>query len=51
MNNILNIISSSSQGNCYIYNKDLMIDIGVSFIKVKPYLKDIKLILLTHGHL
>lgn len=50
INNILNIIASSSAGNCYIYNKDLMIDIGVSYKKVKPYLKDIKLILLTHAH-
>ena len=50
MNNVLNIISSSSAGNCYIYNEDLMIDIGVSYIKAKPYLKDIKLLLLTHSH-
>lgn len=50
MNNILNKIASSSSGNCYIYNQDLMIDIGVSFKKIKPYLKDIKLILLSHCH-
>lgn len=50
MNDILNIISSSSKGNCYIYNKDIMLDIGVSFIKIKEYLKDINLILLTHCH-
>lgn len=50
MNSILNIISSSSKGNCYIYNKDLMIDMGVSYTRVKPYLKDIKLLLLTHIH-
>ena len=51
MNNILNIISSSSKdGNCYIYNQDLMIDIGVSFAKIKSYIKDIKLLCLTHEH-
>ena len=51
MNNIFNVISSSSKtGNCYIYNKDLMIDIGVSFSKIKPYIKDIKLLCLTHEH-
>lgn len=50
MSSILNTLASSSAGNCYIYNKDLMIDIGVSYAKVKPYLKDIKLLLLTHAH-
>lgn len=49
-NNILNIISSSSKGNCYIYNKDLMLDIGVNFVKIKPYIRDLKLLLLTHRH-
>ena len=50
MNEILNIISSSSKGNCYIYNKDLMLDIGVSFAKIKPYIRNLKLLLLTHRH-
>lgn len=50
MNNILNIISSSSSGNCYIYNQDLMIDVGVSFVKIKSYIKNIKLLCLTHQH-
>lgn len=51
VNNIFNVISSSSKtGNCYIYNKDIMVDIGVSFNKIKPYIKDIKLLLLSHQH-
>lgn len=50
MNDILKIISSSSKGNCYIYNNDLMIDVGVSYKKIKHCLKDIKLILLSHIH-
>lgn len=50
MNDILNIISSTSSGNCYIYNKDIMLDIGVNFKKIQPYIKDIKLVLLTHIH-
>ena len=49
-NNILDIVSSSSAGNCYIYNQDLMIDIGVSFAKVKKYIQQVSLILLTHVH-
>lgn len=50
MSDIINTISSSSKGNCYIYNKDLMLDIGVSFAKIKPYIRDLKLLLLTHRH-
>lgn len=45
-----NIISSSSKGNCYIYNQDLMIDIGVAFAKIKPYINNIKLLCITHIH-
>lgn len=43
-----NIISSNSTGNCYIYNEDLMLDIGVAFSKIKPYIRKIKLLCLTH---
>lgn len=50
MNDILNVISTGSLGNCYIYDRELMVDVGVAFSKIKPYLKDIKVILLTHQH-
>ena len=50
MNQILNKIASSSSGNCYIYNDDLMIDIGVPFNKIDPWYIGIKLLLLTHRH-
>ena len=44
------ILSSSSNGNCIIFNKFLAIDMGVSYKQVKPYLKELKIILLTHVH-
>ena len=47
---IYNIISSGSEGNCEIAFKYVMIDCGVSFKKIKPYLKDIKIIFLSHKH-
>lgn len=47
---ILKKIASSSNGNCYIYNDDLMVDIGVAFNKIKNNYKNIKLLLLTHRH-
>ena len=49
-NEILNKVASSSSGNCYIYNKDIMVDCGVPFNKIKPYYKEIKLLLLSHIH-
>lgn len=45
-----NIISSGSKGNCIIYNKNIMVDIGVSYKAIKDFEKDIQLVLLTHIH-
>ena len=50
MNDIYNILGSSSQGNCVIYNKDIIVDVGLPYSKIKTYLNDIKLILLSHIH-
>ena len=43
-----NIISSSSDGNAILINDKVLIDCGVSYNKLKPFIKDIKVILLTH---
>ena len=45
-----NIINSNSDGNAIIVNKILMLDCGVPYTKIKPYLKDIKLIFISHIH-
>ena len=34
-----NIIGSSSKGNCIIVEDLLMLDVGVSYSKIKKYLK------------
>jgi len=44
------IISSSSKGNCVIVENFLMLDVGVSYKKIKEKLKDIKLIFISHSH-
>lgn len=44
------IISSSSNGNCIIVNDFLMLDCGVSYKKIKPYLNKIKIIFISHIH-
>lgn len=45
-----NIVSSGSKGNAVLYFDSVMVDCGVSFSSVKPYLYDLQLILLTHRH-
>jgi len=47
---IINIINSGSDGNAIIYYDDILVDCGLPFKKIEPYLKNIKYILLTHEH-
>ena len=44
-----NIISTGSKGNAVIIN-DILIDIGVPYKTLEPYLKSIKYIFITHIH-
>ena len=44
------VLATGSTGNCVILNGAIAIDIGVPFKKVKPYAKDLLLVLLTHVH-
>ena len=46
----VNIINSGSDGNAVIIYKTILIDCGVSFKKIRPFLKDLKIVLLTHIH-
>lgn len=43
------IVDSGKTGNCVIIN-DVMVDCGVAFSKIKPYLDGIRYLLLTHIH-
>lgn len=45
-----NIIATGSSGNAVLINDEILIDIGVPWAKLKPYAKQIKLVLLTHVH-
>lgn len=44
------ILSSSSSGNCLIFNNYMAIDMGIPYGQIKPYLKELKVVLLTHIH-
>ena len=45
-----NIISSGSMGNSVIYHNSIMVDCGLPYSHIKPYLYDIQIVLLTHEH-
>lgn len=45
-----NIISTGSKGNAVILNDEILIDCGVPYKSIKPYVKGLKLVLLTHIH-
>ena len=44
------ILATGSKGNCVIVNDEIAIDMGISYKKLEPYVKKLKLVLLTHVH-
>lgn len=45
-----NVISTGSAGNAVIVNDSVLIDCGVPFKAVRPFMHHLKLVLLTHIH-
>ena len=45
------IINSGSDGNSVVLEKNILIDAGVAYKKIEPFMGDLKLVLLTHEHL
>lgn len=44
------VINTGSDGNATVLNHKVLIDCGVTFKKLKPYIKNLQLVLLTHIH-
>lgn len=44
------VINTGSDGNATVLNHKVLIDCGVTFKKLKPYIKELQLVLLTHKH-
>jgi hypothetical protein len=44
------IISTGSKGNCIVVNGNMMLDVGIPYKNIKNYLKDIKIIFISHRH-
>jgi len=47
---MFNIISTGSKGNAVVISDFILIDCGVSYKLLEPYIKQLKLVLLTHEH-
>ena len=45
-----NIIGSGSSGNAVIIDDRILIDAGMPYSRISPYIKDLQLVLLTHVH-
>lgn len=45
-----NLLATGSTGNCLILNKFLALDMGITFKKLKPFYKDLKLVFISHCH-
>lgn len=45
------VIQTGSKGNAVVINGEILIDCGVPYKKLEPYVKGLKLVLLTHRHL
>ena len=44
------IISTGSKGNAVVVNKRLLIDCGIPYRAIRPYVSGLKVVLLTHVH-
>lgn len=47
---VYNVLSSGSSGNCVIYHNSIAVDMGISYSLIKPYQRNLQIVLLTHIH-
>jgi phosphoribosyl 1,2-cyclic phosphodiesterase len=44
------VVKTGSTGNAVLYHNSILVDCGVPYALIKPYLYDIDIVLLTHEH-
>lgn len=44
------IIETGSTGNATVVEKKILIDAGVAYSKLEPFIPELRLVLLTHAH-
>lgn len=42
------IINSGSDGNAIVLNDEILLDCGVSYKKIEPYVKKLKIVCISH---
>lgn len=47
---VYNKISSSSKGNAIVYHDEILIDVGIPYVRLRPHIENVKYIFLTHEH-
>lgn len=47
---MVEVIATGSTGNSVLYFNSILIDVGIPYSRLKPYAKDIQVVLLTHAH-
>lgn len=47
---ICNVISSGSKGNAVLLSEYILLDCGVPYKQIEPYMRQLQLVLLTHIH-
>jgi len=47
---MVQVLSTGSKGNAVLYHGSILVDIGVPFALLRPYQKEIKMVLTTHIH-
>jgi len=44
------VLATGSTGNAIIYHNTILVDCGVPYSILKPYIQNIQIVLLTHSH-
>lgn len=47
---MVQVLATGSKGNAVLYHGSILVDIGVPFALLRPHMKDIRIVLLTHAH-
>lgn len=50
MNSEYKILASGSSGNAIILRNYILLDCGIAYIQLKPYIKQLKLVFISHIH-
>lgn len=45
------VIASGSTGNAVVYHDSIMVDCGLPFSKIEPFMNQLQIVLLTHEHM